>query len=202
MFHMPVTDAEVPGYSEVISDPMDLHTIDNRLKSNADPYTCDTDVVSDLELMIANALKFNDPEGAWYAHAKALKKKLPSLISEAGLEVDEDELAYVGVGSAKEGKDSMRSILKDEKKEIVREVLKGMQEDMKVSHEDLLKLYGDPKKRGEGAAAAIGKKRARDEDGSGSSGSDSGSESSGDDSDSSDMSTSSSGSSSESDSSA
>ena len=188
MFHMPVTDAEVPGYSDIISDPMDLHTIDTRLKSTTEPYTCDTDVVSDLELMVANALKFNDPEGAWYAHAKALKKKLPPLISEMGLEIDEEELAYVGEGSAKEGKDSMRGILKDEKKEVVREVLKGMQDDMKVTDEDLLKMYGDPKKRAEGAAV-IGKKRAREEDGSGSSGSESGSDDSDDDSDSSDMST-------------
>jgi hypothetical protein len=200
MFHLPVSDAEVPGYSEVISDPMDLQTIELRLKATAEPYSCDTDVVSDLELMIANALKFNDPEGAWYAHAKVLKKKLPAMIAEEGLEVDEEELAYVGEGTAKEGKDSIKSLLKDEKKEVVREVLKGMQDDMKVSDEDLRKLYGDPKKRGE-AAVSVGKKRAREEvESSGSSGSDSDSgESSSDDS--SDMSTDSSSSSSGSDSS-
>ena len=59
----------------------------------------------------------------------------------------------------------------------------GLDQFRASTDEDLLKLYGDPKKRGEGGAAvaaSIGKKRAREEDGSGSSGSDSGSDDSDD----------------------
>ena len=175
MFHLPVSDVDVPGYSEAITDPMDLSTIDDRLSKTGPTaegtgdednaaYQCDTDVVNDLDLMVRNALKFNDAGSAWYAHAKALKKQLPKMIADAGLEIDEDELVYVGEGRRDEGKDSIKTLLKDEKKEVVRDVLKGMQDDMKVSDEDLKKLYGDPKKRADGKASVTGGKRAREQE--------------------------------------
>lgn len=49
----------IPHYPDIIKHPMDLSTIEKKLKN--DDYTCMDDLVADFELMVENCQKFNGP---------------------------------------------------------------------------------------------------------------------------------------------
>lgn len=62
-FHYPVSEESAPGYFDVISMPMDLHTIEKRLKSNQ--YENSTiGFISDVNQIWKNCLTYNDPESS------------------------------------------------------------------------------------------------------------------------------------------
>ncbi|KAH8697694.1 Bromodomain-containing protein [Talaromyces proteolyticus] len=50
----------IPNYFTVVTEPMDLSKIDEKLKKNE--YTSVSEIVSDVELMTHNAVKFNGPD--------------------------------------------------------------------------------------------------------------------------------------------
>ncbi|KAL4887077.1 Bromodomain-containing protein [Aspergillus karnatakaensis] len=50
----------IPHYPQIIKQPMDLGTIEQKLKNNA--YQDSQDVISDFHLMVQNSLTFNGPE--------------------------------------------------------------------------------------------------------------------------------------------
>ncbi|XP_059470820.1 protein polybromo-1 [Neocloeon triangulifer] len=61
-----------PEYYEVIDNPIDLKIIATKIQSNQ--YTALADLERDLQLMVKNAMSFNEPGSLIYKDAKALKR--------------------------------------------------------------------------------------------------------------------------------
>ncbi|KAI8114331.1 hypothetical protein M9434_002457 [Picochlorum sp. BPE23] len=81
LFKHPVTDEEAPGYSNVITNPIDLSTI--KSKNEAGMYTSWESVASDIHLMFKNALKYNNREHDVWKLAKTQQMHARSLIENA-----------------------------------------------------------------------------------------------------------------------
>lgn len=81
LFKHPVTDMEAPGYSSVITHPMDLGTI--RAKNLRNEYSTWESVAADIFLMFSNALKYNDKDGDIWQLAKSQQMHARGLINNA-----------------------------------------------------------------------------------------------------------------------
>lgn len=180
MFHFPVTDGDVPGYSDVIKQPIDLQTLDRRIDrgayDDAPPSTpshpppqqppavtsggAATSTSSsssllrvvdalheDVVLMINNALLFNEEDSVWFRHARSLAKRLDSMFRQAGLETSamrEGDESFVAINHRKGREEAEESELRrDERKakEVVSSTLAAMEEDLKLSVEELRAKY-------------------------------------------------------------
>ncbi|KAJ9614641.1 transcription initiation at TATA-containing promoter protein [Cladophialophora chaetospira] len=77
-FRLPVdyVALKIPNYPLVITQPMDLGTIDNHLKRNE--YNSISAFVADFELIINNCVKFNGPEHGVSQQAKKMKSSFDS----------------------------------------------------------------------------------------------------------------------------
>ncbi|XP_063994080.1 bromodomain-containing protein 7 isoform X2 [Diachasmimorpha longicaudata] len=69
-FAWPVTDNFAPGYSQIITNPMDFSTINKKIEDNV--YGNVNDFVEDFKLMCDNAMVYNHPETIYYKAAKKL----------------------------------------------------------------------------------------------------------------------------------
>ena len=65
---------EYPDYYEVIDQPMDMRTINEKLKANS--YRTINDCLSDFRLMFANCKKYNEEGSDIYEDAITLEKAL------------------------------------------------------------------------------------------------------------------------------
>lgn len=65
-----MTDDIAPGYSSLISIPMDLSTIGTKIDMGQ--YSSVGEFKSDFILMCNNAMTYNAPETVYYASAKRL----------------------------------------------------------------------------------------------------------------------------------
>jgi len=81
LFKHPVTDMEAPGYSSVISHPIDLGTI--KAKNLRNEYNTWESVAVDIFLMFSNALKYNDKDGDIWHFAKSQQMHARGLINNA-----------------------------------------------------------------------------------------------------------------------
>ncbi|KAI1445011.1 histone acetyltransferase GCN5 [Annulohypoxylon stygium] len=79
-FINPVNRDEVPDYYNVITSPMDLSTIEERL--NQAQYHTPKDLVEDLKLIFSNCRKYNDETTVYTKCAVRLEKYMWSLIKE------------------------------------------------------------------------------------------------------------------------
>ena len=70
IFAEPVTDDIAPGYSSLISIPMDLATIATKIEMGQ--YSSVSEFKSDFILMCNNAMTYNAPETVYYGSAKRL----------------------------------------------------------------------------------------------------------------------------------
>ena len=70
IFAEPVTDDIAPGYSSLISIPMDLSTIGTKIEMGQ--YSSVGEFKSDFILMCNNAMTYNAPETVYYGSAKRL----------------------------------------------------------------------------------------------------------------------------------
>lgn len=61
-----------PEYYELIDSPIDLKVIATRIQSNQ--YASLNDLERDLQLMVKNAISFNEPGSLIYKDAKTLKR--------------------------------------------------------------------------------------------------------------------------------
>ncbi|RDD47156.1 Bromodomain-containing protein 7 [Trichoplax sp. H2] len=77
IFAEPVTDDVAPGYSKIISNPMDLSTI----KKKVNRYDALDEFQSDFELMCNNAMTYNDSSTIFYKCAKKMRDDGLILIS-------------------------------------------------------------------------------------------------------------------------
>lgn len=78
-FQYPVTDQLAPGYSSIITHPMDFSTI--RKKISQDEYSNLSEFRADIELMCENALKYNRLDTIYYQAAKKLLASATKLLS-------------------------------------------------------------------------------------------------------------------------
>lgn len=69
-FAWPVTDNIAPGYSQIISNPMDFSTIKQKIDDNN--YQTLNDFVDDFKLMCDNAMTYNHQDTIYYKAAKKL----------------------------------------------------------------------------------------------------------------------------------
>jgi histone acetyltransferase len=79
IFMRPVTEEIAPNYFDVIQSPMDLWSIENRLKRYDDYYKRPEIFAIDVALMCDNAKHFNPPDSQFYRHAIELFKKFKRL---------------------------------------------------------------------------------------------------------------------------
>ncbi|CAH1963535.1 unnamed protein product [Acanthoscelides obtectus] len=69
-FAWPVTDAIAPGYSQIISNPMDFSTMRQKIDQNE--YKHLDEFIADFKLMCENAMKYNHAETVYYKASKKL----------------------------------------------------------------------------------------------------------------------------------
>ena len=79
-FLKPVDKDEVPDYYTVITSPMDLSTMEERLES--DFYTAPKNLVDDLKLIFSNCRRYNDAKSIYVKCAAGLEKYMWRLIKE------------------------------------------------------------------------------------------------------------------------
>jgi hypothetical protein len=85
-FLVPVP-ASVPGYYEMIKQPMDLSTIRNKLDSNA--YSSRGEFESDFLLMVLNAYTYNHPDNFVHKFAVELESSFRDLMQRALRDLNE-----------------------------------------------------------------------------------------------------------------
>ena len=77
MFRAPVRVEDVPGYHDVITTPIDLRTIRERVAAGHPSMQSVSDVYNALNLMISNALTFNrGRKNRFRRHAKKVQKEI------------------------------------------------------------------------------------------------------------------------------
>ncbi|KAI4483868.1 hypothetical protein M0802_013250 [Mischocyttarus mexicanus] len=69
-FAWPVTDSIAPGYSQIITNPMDFSTIKQKIDDNN--YQNLNEFIDDFKLMCNNATTYNHPDTIYYKAAKKL----------------------------------------------------------------------------------------------------------------------------------
>ena len=77
-FLHPVDTVEVPDYLDVVSEPIDLETMEERVKHGA--YKSKAAFLSDLERMIANCRAYNDPKTQYYKCANDLEAAMIRIV--------------------------------------------------------------------------------------------------------------------------
>ncbi|KAK0753543.1 histone acetyltransferase GCN5-like protein [Schizothecium vesticola] len=88
-FLKPVDPDEVPDYYKVITSPMDLTTVEERLER--DSYSTPKELVDDLKLVFKNCRQYNDATTVYTKCAVKLEKYMFSLIKEVPEWYDLDE---------------------------------------------------------------------------------------------------------------
>lgn len=92
-FQKPVNAEEVPDYYNVITEPMDLETMEKRLEEDA--YSTPDDFVKDARLIFNNCRRYNNDTTSYWKNANKLEKFMNSKLREipewsVSLSVDRD----------------------------------------------------------------------------------------------------------------
>lgn len=77
-FKHPVNEDEAPDYYKIITHPMDLTTMENKLNSGA--YTTKDSFYQDAVLIHDNCIKYNEPNTIYVRSAKAVFAKFKTLL--------------------------------------------------------------------------------------------------------------------------
>lgn len=72
LFKDPVTDDVAPGYSSVISHPMDFTTLRKKFTEKA--YESWDALLDDMMLIFDNSMRYNPPDTVYYKQSKTLKE--------------------------------------------------------------------------------------------------------------------------------
>lgn len=165
MFHHPVSATDVPGYHDVVAEPMDLSTI--RQKIEEERYSSDSEVEDDVALMLSNALDFNEKGTQWHALAKKLRKLYPTIAEQVGLSFDADQVFI----PSKKVRDDESTLRKEEKKggEKLSEVLEAMEKEKEIPLDELRLMYARRKAEAEqqsGSDRGVSSSAGDEEDGS------------------------------------
>jgi len=79
-FQKPVSQDEVPDYYNVITEPMDLETMEKRLEEDA--YGSPEDFVRDAKLIFTNCRRYNNESTSYWKNANKLEKFMNSKLKE------------------------------------------------------------------------------------------------------------------------
>lgn len=79
-FQKPVNAEEVPDYYNVITEPMDLETMEKRLEEDA--YATPDDFVKDAKLVFNNCKRYNNDTTSYWKNANKLEKFMNSKLRE------------------------------------------------------------------------------------------------------------------------
>lgn len=71
-----------PDYYEVITDPMDMNTIEAKIK--AEKYQTESELIRDFKLMFSNCRRYNEVGSTIYEDAVTLEKVLLDRVKELG----------------------------------------------------------------------------------------------------------------------
>jgi histone acetyltransferase len=84
-FREPVDTKIVTNYLDVITDPIDLGTMEKRIRKSGSEngyYKSKQMLHDDLTLMVENCKTFNDPDSNYYECAVSLERFLPTLFQD------------------------------------------------------------------------------------------------------------------------
>ncbi|XP_022648096.1 bromodomain-containing protein DDB_G0270170-like isoform X3 [Varroa jacobsoni] len=93
-FAWPVNDAIAPGYSTIITRPMDLSTMKRRVDNREYP-TLEA-FKADLRLICDNATTYNQPDTIYYKEARKLWRHSQKILSKEHILQLDPELKYIG----------------------------------------------------------------------------------------------------------
>jgi histone acetyltransferase len=82
VFLRPVTEDIAPDYFEIVHSPMDLWSIENRLRKYEDYYKRPEIFAVDIHMMCDNAKLFNPPDTSYYRNALELYRKFKKMYLE------------------------------------------------------------------------------------------------------------------------
>ena len=71
-----------PDYYDIISEPIDMKEIDNKIKTNQ--YKTEEEMISDCKLMFSNCRLYNEEGSAIYEDANVLERVLLAKAREIG----------------------------------------------------------------------------------------------------------------------
>ena len=80
-FREPVDIAAIPDYAEIIKEPIDLLTIEKRIRQD-NYYKSKAMLLADLVLIVKNCKTYNDEESAYWQCACSLEKFLETLFGD------------------------------------------------------------------------------------------------------------------------
>ena len=78
-FQEPVSKVDVPDYYEIITDPIDLKSIQRKLSANQ--YTDKDNFIKDVKKIFTNAKTYNQPETIYYKSAKELEEYITPFLN-------------------------------------------------------------------------------------------------------------------------
>ncbi len=140
MFRAPVTEAEAPGYHTAIKHPMDLSTVTKKI--NDGRYSTSDEALSDVRLMLTNALEYNMKGDPYYESARSMRGKLQSLAKQCGIENDnsdsDDEFVPQGHTA-----DNEKTLAREEKRrrEDIHKTLQTMEQELEIPLDQLREKY-------------------------------------------------------------
>ncbi|KAK3932570.1 Bromodomain-containing protein 7 [Frankliniella fusca] len=94
LFAWPVTDHIAPGYSSIISQPMDFSTMKQRIDNGV--YMSLSQFIDDFKLLCNNAMVYNQPHTIYYKAAKKLLSSGVKMMSPDKLRPLRSVLTYLG----------------------------------------------------------------------------------------------------------
>lgn len=94
LFAWPVTDHIAPGYSSIISQPMDFSTMKQKIDSGV--YITLNQFIDDFKLLCNNAMVYNQPHTIYYKAAKKLLHAGVKMMSPDKLKPLRSVLTYMG----------------------------------------------------------------------------------------------------------
>ncbi|KAG8430346.1 hypothetical protein GDO86_017944, partial [Hymenochirus boettgeri] len=91
LFTFKPSKKDYPDYYKIISEPMDLKTIEQNIRT--DKYTTEDAMIDDMKLMFRNAMHYNEEGSQVYNDAHVLEKILKEKKKELGSLADDEDMA-------------------------------------------------------------------------------------------------------------
>ncbi|XP_069062171.1 protein polybromo-1 isoform X1 [Pleurodeles waltl] len=137
LFMVKPSKKDYPDYYKVISEPMDLKTIEHNIRNNK--YSSEDNMIDDMRLMFRNARHYNEEGCQVYNDSYLLEKVLKDKRKELGPVPEDDDVASPKLKISKEG---MKSGISPKKSKY----LSPMQQKLNDVYE-AVKNYTDPRGR-------------------------------------------------------
>lgn len=105
-----VVTLHIPDYHKIITQPMDFSTIQKKMERKDGTYTNVREICSDVRLIFANAMKYNDDQNVIHLMAKSLLEKfeekwlhfLPKVESEEKRQKEEESKGVAATNTSRE----------------------------------------------------------------------------------------------------